>query len=77
MSTRTDAFSVFCGGHEIFFGSQGIGLKGLRLPVREEELLDAEFANDTTVYLQGGQHANLAQFSGGVREVLRCFGCQD
>lgn len=44
-----------------FLTAQDIGLQGLRLPLREEELLDAEFADDTAVYLHG-QEANSSRF---------------
>lgn len=40
---------------------EGVGLQGLKLPIRGEELLDDEFANDTTMYLWG-QMANLLTF---------------
>ena len=30
-----------------------VGLQGLRLPIRGEDLLDAEFADDTAMYLDG------------------------
>ena len=44
-----------------FLVAQETGLQGLRLPIREEALLDAEFADDTAMYL--ASHAdNLAQF---------------
>ena len=61
-------FLFFAEAMSSFWGSQGIGLTGLRLPVREEDLLDAEFADDTAVYLQG-QDANLARF----QEALERF----
>ena len=35
-----------------------VGLRGLQLPIRGEELLDSEFADDTGLYLHG-QEANL------------------
>lgn len=46
-------FQFFTEAMSSFLGSSGIGLKGLRLPMREDELIDAEFADDTAVYLQG------------------------
>ena len=35
-----------------------VGLRGLQLPIRGEELLDSEFVDDTGLYLHG-QEANL------------------
>ena len=43
-------------------------LQGLCLPVREEELLDAEFANHTAMYF-AGQEVNLSRFQ-TARDVL-------
>ena len=44
-----------------FFGSQETDLQGLCLPIREEELLDVEFVDNTTVLL-AGQEGNLVLF---------------
>eukprot|EP00250_Pteridium_aquilinum_P022376 c25362_g1_i2 orf=3-263(-) len=44
-----------------FLAAQHTGLQGLRLPIREEELLDSEFADDTAVYLRGSP-MNLQSF---------------
>ena len=41
--------------------AQDTGLQGLRLPVREDALLDAEFADDTAAYLHGHE-ANIIKF---------------
>ena len=41
--------------------AQETGLQGLRLPIQEEELLDAEFADDIAMYL-AGHEANLSRF---------------
>lgn len=46
-----------------FLTAQGTGSRGLKLPISTlEELLDADFADDTTVYLQGGME-NLRLFA--------------
>ena len=54
-------FLFFVEAMSSFLASQEVGLQGLRLPIREEELLDAEFADDTAMYLQG-QRGQLAVF---------------
>ena len=41
-----------------YLRSEGVGLRGLQMPIRGEELLDAEFADDTSLYVHG-QEANL------------------
>eukprot|EP00250_Pteridium_aquilinum_P022375 c25362_g1_i1 orf=3-2321(-) len=46
-------FLFFAEAMSSFLAAQHTGLQGLRLPIREEELLDSEFADDTAVYLRG------------------------
>ena len=54
-------FLFFVEAISSFLASREVGLHGLRLPIREEELLDAEFADDIAMYLHG-QEANLRCF---------------
>ena len=54
-------FLFFAEAMSSFLGDQGTGLQGLRLPIREDDLLDAEFADDTAVFL-AGQEENLSRF---------------
>ena len=54
-------FLFFAEAMSFFLIAQGTRLQGLRMPVREEALLDAEFADDTVIYLHGHE-ANLTRF---------------
>ena len=58
-----------------FLGDQGTGLQGLRLPIREEDLLDAEFADDTAVFL-AGHVDNLARFQGALEVFCDASGAK-
>eukprot|EP00250_Pteridium_aquilinum_P034466 c7632_g1_i2 orf=2-268(-) len=51
MDRVPEAMSSYLSAHEV-------GLQGLRLTIGGEELLDAEFANDTAMHLHGHE-ANL------------------
>ena len=55
--------------------AQDTGLQGLRLPVREEELLDAEFADDTAAYLHGHE-ANLTRFQTALEQFCDASGAK-
>ena len=50
-------------------------MQGLRLPVREEELLDAEFADDTAAYLHGHE-ANLTRFQTALEQFCDASGAK-
>ena len=52
---------VFVETTSSFLIYQDIGLRGLHLPLWEEDLLDAEFADDTVMYL-ASQEENLSCF---------------
>ena len=57
-----------------FLTAQDTGLRGLQLPIRTaEELLDSEFADDTAVYLQGGEE-NLRRFASAMERFCRASG---
>ena len=45
------------------------------MPVREEELLDAEFADDTAVFLEG-QEENLSRFQRALETFCDAFGAK-
>ena len=68
-------FLFFAEAMSSFLASQEVGLQGLRLPIREEELLDAEFADDTAMYLQG-QLANLRCFERALETFCDASGAQ-
>ena len=53
----------------MYLSAEEIGLRGLQLPTRGEDLLDAEFADDTGLFLHG-QEANLIR----EEEALQTFG---
>ena len=54
-------FLFFAKAMSSFLVAQETGLQGLRLPIREEALLDAKFADDMAMYLDGHED-NLARF---------------
>lgn len=54
-------FSFFLWGNECIFFNARHGNVGVRLPMSEEELLDAEFIDNMTLYLHG-QDDNLSTF---------------
>ena len=68
-------FLFFAEAMSSYLGSQRVGLKGLRLPLQEEELLDAEFADDTAVYLQG-REANLVCFQEALERFCDALGAK-
>ena len=68
-------FLFFAEAMSSFLSNQGTGLQGLRLPLREEELLDSEFADDTTVYLQGHE-ANLGRFQIALEQFCDASGAK-
>ena len=54
-------FLFFAEAMSSFLVAQETSLQGLRLPIREEALLDAKFVDDTAMYLDGHED-NLARF---------------
>lgn len=53
--------SLLCLGHELLLDRAGCRTPGLEsVPIREEELLDSQFADDTAIFLRGCA-ANLAR----------------
>ena len=68
-------FLFFAEAMSSFLGSQMVGLQGLRLPLCEEDMLDAEFADDTAVYLQGRED-NLARFQGALERFCDASGAK-
>ena len=46
-------FLFFSKAMSWYLSSCEVGLQGLRLPIQGEDLLDAEFADDTAMYLEG------------------------
>ena len=54
----------------MYLNVEEIGLRGLQLPTRGEDLLDAEFADDTGLFLHG-QEANLIR---AAEKALQTFG---
>ena len=58
-----------------FLAAQDTGLQGLRLPVREDALLDAEFADDTAAYLQGHE-ANIIRFQLALEQFCDASGAK-
>ena len=63
-------FLFFAEAMSGYLTAQDVGLQGLSLSIRDEELLDSKFADDTAMYLQGYE-ANLMRF----QQALECF-CQ-
>ena len=63
-------FLFFAEAMSGYLTTQDVGLQGLSLPIKYEELLDSEFADDTAMFL-GGSEANLMRF----QQALECF-CQ-
>ena len=61
MPLGIDSISLFCRAMSSFLAAQDTRLQGLRLPAREEALLDVEFADDTAAYLHGHE-ANIIKF---------------
>ena len=61
-------FLFFAEAMSSYLAARDVGLQGLSLPIREEELLDAEFADDTAMFLRGCA-ANLTRF----QHALECF----
>ncbi len=53
-------FLIFAEAMHCFLTDPHNGLKGISLPLTEQSLLDNEFADDTTIYLQG-QEENLTK----------------
>ena len=53
--------ALFAKAMSSFLVAQETGLQGLRLLIREEALLDAEFVDDTAMYLDGHED-NLTRF---------------
>eukprot|EP00250_Pteridium_aquilinum_P015467 c22598_g1_i1 orf=254-919(-) len=51
-------FLFFAEALSMYLTAEEVGLRGIQLPVRGEDLLDSEFADDTGLYLHG-QEANL------------------
>ena len=68
-------FLFFAEAMSSFLASQEVGLQGLRLPIREETVLDAEFADDTAMYLRGHE-ANLRRFEGALEIFCAASGAQ-
>ena len=68
-------FLFFAEAMSSFLAAQDSGLQGLRLPVREEELLDAEFADDTAAYLHGHE-ANLTRFQTALEQFCDASGAK-
>lgn len=68
-------FLFFVEALSSFLGSQEIGLTGLRLPVRKEDLLDGEFADGTALYLQG-KDATLARFQEALERFCDALGAK-
>lgn len=62
-------FLFFAEAMSSFLTAQDTDLQGLCLSMREEELLDSQFIDDTTVYLDGHE-ANLTRFQLAVEHVL-------
>ena len=58
-----------------FLSDQDTGLRGLRLPIRDEDLLDAEFADDTAMYLAGDED-NLARFQTALETFCDALGAK-
>ena len=46
-------YLFFAEALHMYINAQVTGIKGLIMPSSDEEILDAEFANDTTLYLDG------------------------
>ena len=68
-------FLFFAEAMSSFLAAHDTGLQGLRLPVREEELLDAEFADDTAAYLHGHE-ANLIRFQTALEQFCDASGAR-
>ena len=68
-------FLFFAEAMSSFLVAQETGLQGLRLPIREEALLDAEFADDTAMYLAGHED-NLARFQAALEVFCDASGAK-
>ncbi|MCO5582904.1 hypothetical protein L7F22_036806 [Adiantum nelumboides] len=51
-------FLFFAEALSMYLTAEGVGLRGIQLPICGEDLLDSQFADDTGLYLHG-QEANL------------------
>ena len=59
----------------VFLASQEAGLKGIRMPVTMQELVDAEFADDTTFYMKGSLQ-NLIRLEMGMQIFCKASGAK-
>ena len=66
-------FLFFAETMSVYLTAEEVGLRGLQMPIREEALLDAEFADDTCLYLQG-QEANLMRAKCAIATFCRASG---
>ena len=71
----TPLFLFFAEAMSSFLVAQETRLQGLRLPIREEALLDAEFADDTAMYLAGHED-NLARFQAALEVFCDASGAK-
>ena len=58
-----------------FLVAEDVGLRGLQMPIQEEALLDAEFADDTSLYLQGHE-ANLVRAEHAIETFCTASGAR-
>ena len=68
-------FLFFAEAMSSFLVAQDTRLQGLRLPIREDALLDAEFANDTAAYLHGHE-ANIIRFQLALEQFCDASGAK-
>ena len=68
-------FLFFAEAMSSFLVAQDTGLQGLRLPAREDALLDAKFADDTAAYLHGHE-ANITRFQLALEQFCDASGAK-
>ena len=68
-------FLFFAETLSVYLRAEGVGLIGLQMLIRGEELLDAAFANDTSLYLHG-QEAKLRRAECAIESFCAASGAK-
>ena len=68
-------FLLFAEAMHVFISSQSIGLRGLALPMHGQDILDSEFADNTTLYVDGTL-TNLQQVQGALSHFCIASGAK-
>ena len=46
-------YLIFAEALHVFLNAQVVGIQGLSIPLSDQQLIDAELADDTTLYVEG------------------------